>query len=213
KGKSYDFRLVVEGGSNAGSSNEIEVKTTNTISDFKDKDGETTNTTVVFTWTVAKEATSVNIQQKETGEEKWEKSETGEIGTNDNTATVTKLEKGKSYDFRLVVEGGSNAGSSNEIEVKTTNTISDFKDKEITNTTVVFTWTTPKDATKVKVIQRIKQGKKWKEWMDSNGEIKINKKESTVTVAGLVKKTYEFKLEVEGGENAGFSNTVKVTIK
>jgi hypothetical protein len=78
---------------------------------------------------------------------------------------------------------------------------------------VVFTWTTPKDATKVKVIQRIKQGKKWKEWMDSNGEIKINKKESTVTVAGLVKKTYEFKLEVEGGENAGFSNTVKVTIK
>ncbi|MCT4544945.1 MAG: Ig-like domain-containing protein, partial [Vallitalea sp.] len=173
------------------------------ISDFQYT--KKTNTTVVFTWTAAKEATSVKIEQKETGEENWKESETGEIGANDSTAIVTKLEKGKSYDFRLVVEGGSNAGSSNEIEVKTTNTISDFKvkDGETTNTTVVFTWTAAKEATSVKIEQKETGEENWKE--SETGEIGTN--DSTATVTKLEKgKSYDFRLVVEGGSNAGSSN-------
>src|SRR5690606_35885213 len=76
----------------------------------------------VFSWTAAQEAGAVRIEQALQSGDDWSVSNTGTIATNAAVATVSSLEPGVDYKFRLVVEGGLNAGSSNVVTFTTMKT-------------------------------------------------------------------------------------------
>ncbi|MCL6605397.1 MAG: S-layer homology domain-containing protein [Paenibacillus sp.] len=61
----------------------------------------------------------MKIEQSPVGANSWTTASTGAIAVNAATATVTGLSAATSYDFRLVVTGGANAGSSNTVSVTT----------------------------------------------------------------------------------------------
>ncbi|MFA6807370.1 MAG: leucine-rich repeat protein, partial [Eubacteriales bacterium] len=82
-----------------------------TISDFKNI--AQTGVSATFTWTAATEATSVKIQQSLNGANDWAEAETEALTESSVTATVTGLMYSTAYDFRLIIEGGENAGKSN----------------------------------------------------------------------------------------------------
>ncbi|WP_214044523.1 fibronectin type III domain-containing protein, partial [Methanomethylovorans sp.] len=75
-----------------------------------------TNTSVTFTWTAATEATNIIIEHSLTGANNWSTATTGTISIESVTATVTGLTAETGYDFRLVVTGGDNEGTSNSLE-------------------------------------------------------------------------------------------------
>ncbi|MVP00987.1 fibronectin type III domain-containing protein [Paenibacillus lutrae] len=116
----YDFRLVVTGGTNAGNSNVVSVQTETPIVPVADfaTTGKTT-TTASFSWTSANGATAIIIEQSPKGQNTWTPAQTGAISVSAASATVTGLNPSTEYDFRLVVTGGTNAGTSNEVSVTT----------------------------------------------------------------------------------------------
>ncbi len=80
-----------------------------------------TDTTASFTWTQAKDATSIKIMQSPKDEDNWTDAliEGGTLEKTSFSATVTGLEADTNYKFKLVVEGGDNRGDSNVVEVTT----------------------------------------------------------------------------------------------
>ena len=79
-----------------------------------------TDTTVTFSWTGAVGATSIRIEQSTDGGTTWTEATTGVIEPTATTATVSGLIGATTYQFKLVVTGGYNAGDSNVVEVTTT---------------------------------------------------------------------------------------------
>ncbi|HBV88205.1 MAG TPA: hypothetical protein DEF42_16495 [Desulfosporosinus sp.] len=78
------------------------------------------DTTATFTWSPVVGATGIKIEKALTGTSEWNNAtgETIEVGA--TTALVTGLTASTGYDFRLVVTGGLNAGTSNVlVNVKT----------------------------------------------------------------------------------------------
>ncbi|WP_068777714.1 fibronectin type III domain-containing protein [Paenibacillus sp. FJAT-26967] len=116
----YDFRLVVTGGTNAGNSNVVSLQTDTPIVPVADfaTTGKTT-TTASFSWTAANGATAIIVEQSPKGQNTWTTAQTGAIGVSAASATVTGLTPSTEYDFRLVIIGGTNAGTSNEVSVTT----------------------------------------------------------------------------------------------
>ncbi|WP_246096589.1 S-layer homology domain-containing protein [Paenibacillus sinopodophylli] len=88
------------------------------ISDFASS-GQT-STTASFSWTAVTGATAIIIEKSPAGTNTWTTATTGAIAANASTATVTGLNAGTSYDFRLVVTGGTKAGNSNTVSAATT---------------------------------------------------------------------------------------------
>ncbi|MGO0059996.1 Ig-like domain-containing protein [Brevibacillus fluminis] len=78
-----------------------------------------TSTTASFSWTEASGATGIMIEQSPAGANTWTTATTGTIAVNATSATVTGLSAATAYDFRLVVTGGANAGSSNTVDITT----------------------------------------------------------------------------------------------
>ncbi|MBY9078352.1 fibronectin type III domain-containing protein [Paenibacillus sp. HN-1] len=79
-----------------------------------------TETTATFQWTAAGSGvTDIVIEQSPAGQNSWTPAQTGIIATDANTATVNELTAGTVYDFRLMVTGGTNAGTSNTVSIKT----------------------------------------------------------------------------------------------
>ncbi|MGO4693874.1 S-layer homology domain-containing protein [Paenibacillus sp. 2TAB26] len=204
----YDFRLVVTGGENAGDSNVVTV-TTNpiTLTDFAS--ASKTGTSATFTWSAAKGATNIKVEQSPTGANTWTTATTGALSTNATTATVTGLSAATGYDFRLVVAGGANAGNSNVVTV-TTNPIAltDFASASKTGTSTTFTWSAATGATNIKVEQSPAGANTW----TTATTDALSTNATTATVTGLSAATgYDFRLVVTGGANAGDSNVVTVT--
>ncbi|RIX50710.1 hypothetical protein D3P08_18555, partial [Paenibacillus nanensis] len=207
-GTEYDFRLVVTGGSNAGNSNVVSVKTNAApISDFATT-GKT-STTANFSWSATLGATGIIVQQSPKGQNTWSASTTGTIATNATSATVTGLSPGTEYEFRLVVTGGSNEGNSNVVTVKTDAVpVSDFASTGKTSTTADFSWSAVTGATGIVVEQTLKGANAWAASTTSD---LIATTATTATVTGLNPGTeYEFRLVVTGGSNEGNSNVVSV---
>ena len=72
--------------------------------------------TATFAWTAVPGATDVKIQQSPTGAGIWTDSNIeGLLVSDSNSSIVTGLTAGTSYDFKLVVTGGTFAGSSNVV--------------------------------------------------------------------------------------------------
>ncbi|MEK3825326.1 fibronectin type III domain-containing protein [Paenibacillus sp. FSL K6-1558] len=212
---SYDFRLVVTGGTNAGTSNVVSNITTDNapsvpLTDFAST--AKTSTSASFSWTAASGATGIMIEQSPAGMNTWTTAQTsGTIATNATSATVTGLNPATSYDFRLVVTGGTNAGTSNVVSNITTDNapslpLTDFANTAKTSTSASFSWTAASGATGI-VIEQSPAGMNTWTTAQTSGTIATNATSATVT--GLNPATsYDFRLVVTGGTNEGTSNVV-----
>ncbi|WP_410770336.1 S-layer homology domain-containing protein [Fontibacillus sp. BL9] len=79
-----------------------------------------TDTTVTLNWPEASNTTRIGMEQSPAGENNWATAVTAEpIAANATTATATGLTAATAYDFRLVVTGGANEGTSNIVSVTT----------------------------------------------------------------------------------------------
>jgi hypothetical protein len=112
----YQFRLVVTGGANNGTSNVIEVKT-NAVLVTTFANTAKTGDSATFKWTAVTGASSVIIEQSTDNGATWNTSTTGSIATTATTAIVSDLTSSTNYKFRLVVAGGANEGASNIINI------------------------------------------------------------------------------------------------
>uniref|UniRef100_UPI000690B046 fibronectin type III domain-containing protein n=1 Tax=Paenibacillus pini TaxID=669461 RepID=UPI000690B046 len=204
----YDFRLVVTGGSNAGTSNVVSVETNSVpVTDFAST-GKTSDT-ASFSWSLVNGATGMTIQQSPKGADTWVTSTTAPIATNATSAIVTGISPATEYDFRLVVTGGSHAGTSN-VESVTTNTlpVADFASTGKTSDTASFSWSSVNGATEMSIQQSPKGADTWV--TSTTAPIATNATSAIVT--GLSPATeYDFRLVVTGGSHAGTSNVESVT--
>ncbi|MGF6357748.1 hypothetical protein ABIE27_005711, partial [Paenibacillus sp. 4624] len=171
-----------------------------------------TSTTASFSWTAASGATGIVIEQSPAGTNTWTTSSTsGALASNATSATVTGLNPATSYDFRLVVTGGTNAGTSNVVSNITTDNASsvpltDFANTAKTSTTASFSWTAASGATGIVIEQSLAGTNTWTT-SSTSGALAANATSATVT--GLNPATsYDFRLVVTGGTNAGTSNVV-----
>ncbi|RIX45333.1 fibronectin type III domain-containing protein, partial [Paenibacillus nanensis] len=193
-GTEYEFRLVVTGGSNAGNSNVVSVKTDAVpISDFSSS--ARTSATADFSWSAVTGATGIIVEQSLKGANTWAIATTSDpIATTATTATVTGLNPGTEYEFRLVVIGGSNEGTSNVVSVKTNAVpVSDFVSAAKTSTTAEFNWSAVAGATGIVIEQSPKGQNTWT--ASTTGPIAMTATSATVT--GLSPSTeYDFRLVV-----------------
>jgi hypothetical protein len=114
----YQFRLIVTGGGNAGTSNVASVTTSAIpVTTFANK--TKTSNSATFSWNAVTGAMSLSINQSADGGLTWNPSTTGTIATGASAATVTGLTPNKAYKFRLIITGGGNAGTSNVVSVTT----------------------------------------------------------------------------------------------
>jgi len=117
----YDIYIVAN--DNAGNLQTTATKITATtsvipITDFSVTSN--TSTTVSLNWPAATNATGIIIEKSIDNGGTWiMASTTSTITTDSTTATVTGLLQDIVYKFRLVVTGGVNAGTSNEVSQKT----------------------------------------------------------------------------------------------
>jgi hypothetical protein len=205
---SYDFRLTVTGGANAGTSNTASA-TTDAVPIANFANTGKTGTTASFSWTAASGATGIVLQQSPTGQNSWTTATTGVIATNATSATVTGLSPVTGYDFRLVVTGGANAGTSNMASATTDSLpIANFASTGKTSTTASFSWTASSGATGIIIEQSPTGQNSWT--TAATGTITTSATSATVTSLGLA-TSYDFRLVVTGGANAGTSNTVSAT--
>ncbi|MCM3749825.1 S-layer homology domain-containing protein [Paenibacillus pasadenensis] len=112
-GTGYKFRLVVTGGAYAGESNEASATPVAQIADLSAAPGDGE---VGLTFTAASGATSVTVEQSSNGGATWTTAATVEtLDASSTSATVTGLNNGQTYTFRLKISGGPHAGISNEV--------------------------------------------------------------------------------------------------
>ncbi|RUS42625.1 fibronectin type III domain-containing protein, partial [Cohnella sp. AR92] len=107
----YYIRLNVTGGENAGPSNVITVKTDTQAVPSLSLYSSTTSS-LTLRWSQATKAEAVRIEQWDGGQ--WVSAVTGVINPTATSATVTGLQSGTRYTFRIVVEGGYKEGVSEE---------------------------------------------------------------------------------------------------
>ncbi|MUT65034.1 M4 family metallopeptidase [Paenibacillus sp. NEAU-GSW1] len=209
-GTTYRFRLSVTGGRNAGLSNEVKMTTAiQEVSEFKF--ASATANSITLEWPALVRATAVKVQIYDGVE--WIDANTGKIAASAKKATVTKLPNpNTSYQFRLFVTGGGNAGPSNPVTAKTLGIpLTTFKNIGKTAETAQFTFTNPDNAEDVIVQYSTDGGKFWHDHI--NAVISAGDKPGT-SVAAVdwlsPNTTYQFRLSVIGGMNEGYSNVVKV---
>ncbi|MBD0382592.1 hypothetical protein, partial [Paenibacillus sedimenti] len=108
-------------GSKAGNSNVVDVTTDATVTPISDlANTSKTDTTAAFSFTAPTGATAVKVQQSTDGGTTWTDSATSAaLDQSSTAATVTGLTTATTFDFKLVVTGGSNAGNSNVVTVTT----------------------------------------------------------------------------------------------
>ncbi|RIX47246.1 hypothetical protein D3P08_25350, partial [Paenibacillus nanensis] len=172
-----------------------------------------TSTTADFSWSPANNAASIIIEQSLKGTNTWAAAITGTIAPTAGSATVTGLSPSTEYDFRLVVTGGSNAGTSNVVSVTTSASIpvtvpvSNFASTAKTSTTADFSWSPANNAASIIIEQSLKGTNTWAAAITGT----IAPTAGSATVTGLSPSTeYDFRLVVTGGSNAGISNTASV---
>jgi len=205
-GQVYYFRLVVSGGSKAGNSNTASAMPVGQpISDLAATAGDRQAT---FTFSQPVNASSVILEQSTDGGINWSISTVlNALNASSTTATVTGLTNGQSYRFRLVVSGGSRAGTSNVITVNVLGPLTDLSgtsgDRQVS-----LTFSAPSGATSVK----LRQSTNGTDWTDSTVTPALNAGSTSTTATGLTNgQVYYFKLVVTGGPRAGDSNVVNVT--
>lgn len=201
----YQFRLQVAEGANAGTSNIAEgttkpVPLKNFASTGK---ANLKATSAEFKWPLAIGAEEFIILQSTNGVE-WTEAQTGSIANTATTAIVTGLVPTTKYQFRLVVDGGQNEGTSNTVTVTTIPLpLSDLEVVETTGSKAMLNWTAPVGAKKI-VIQQSLNGKSW---TTAKVAEPLLPGSSSAVVTGLVADTaYSFRITVTGGQNAGTSN-------
>jgi len=113
----YYYRVVATNAAGSSSGEELYFTTLDPISDFSKT--STSATTAEFSWTAATGATGIVIEQSPAGANIWTTANTGTIAVDAASATVSGLTAGTSYDFRMVVTGGTKAGTSNLVSVTT----------------------------------------------------------------------------------------------
>ncbi|MBY0206971.1 fibronectin type III domain-containing protein, partial [Paenibacillus cucumis (ex Kampfer et al. 2016)] len=157
-----------------------------------------TSTTASFSWTATSGATGIVIEQSPAGANTWTTASTsGALATNDTSGTVTGLNPATSYDFRLVVTGGTNAGTSNVVSNITTDNapsvpLTDFASTAKTSTSASFSWTAASGATGIVIEQSPADTNTWTT-AQTSGTIATNATSATVT--GLNPATsYDFRL-------------------
>ncbi|TJY44475.1 alpha-amylase [Cohnella pontilimi] len=84
------------------------------VSDFRTS--EIKGNTVTFKWTAARGASKIVVQQSTDGTH-WTAAETGAIANSATNASVKGIKPHVTYQFRLLVAGGDNAGYSNAVTV------------------------------------------------------------------------------------------------
>lgn len=119
-GTAYTFTVTATNatGTGAASSASNSVTPSAPTTDFANT--AKTSSTATFTWFAASGASSIIIQQSLHGLNTWTTATTiSAIAVDATTATVTGLNPATSYDFKLLVTGGANAGNSNIVTVTT----------------------------------------------------------------------------------------------
>ncbi|RIE02033.1 hypothetical protein D3H35_14815 [Cohnella faecalis] len=165
-----------------------------------------TPASVTFSWTAGSGASNVIIQQSADNGANWTTASTGVISTSAATATASNLLPATNYLFRLVINGGNSAGTSNLAAWTTeARTISDFAIKEKGSRFALFTWSKAIGATKVKIHKSENEGQTWE-------FVELPVESTQVMDAGLIpNKNYRFYLSVTGGGYQGKSNEVRFT--
>lgn len=201
----YDFRLVVVGGQKAGTSNVLTNVVADAVIDFAF--ASKTTTSAAFTWSAATGATSVKIQQSLKGADSWTDATHDPLTASSTTGAAINLMPGTGYDFRLLIGGGTKAGTSNVVSnVVTDPVITDFAISVQTTTSAAFTWTAATGATSVKIQQSIAGSGNW---IDATMPGTLDATSTTGAAINLTPgASYDFRLVVEGGSFAGISNTI-----
>ncbi|SEO40997.1 fibronectin type III domain-containing protein [Paenibacillus sp. OV219] len=210
-GTALKFRLSVTNGYSAGYSNVLDETTlTVPVASFALKAAATT-TSASFTWAAAVRATSIVIEQSADDGENWKTATASKIATSATTATVTGLTPNTSYQFRLKVVGGGNAGTSTAVGAKTVPvTITTFANTAKAATTASFKWTP--SAGSIATTINVEQSTDLSTWVTSTTDTPIASNSAVATVTNLIpNKAYSFRLKVDGGMNEGISNVTAVT--
>jgi hypothetical protein len=203
----YKFRLVVVGGKYANSNNVVSVSVPGVpVTDLAVTAGSTYKT-VVLTWTPVEDATRVLVQYSDDKGKTWTKASYGTLAPNAGTVTVNNLLAGTNYLFRLYITGGTKAGTSNEVAFTTgSQSLNDLEVVNVGSSIVNLKWTAPTGAKTVKVEKKLATSSTW------STAVSTSKTARTAKISGLSPNTtYQFRLVVTGGANAGTSNVVEVT--
>lgn len=181
------------------------------VSDFE-KDSKyitNTETTMRFNWTaVTSDTSSISIQQSPHGQNSWSNSLVAgsSLTVNSVSADVYGLSAHTSYDFKLVVNGGTNAGDSNIVQADTSSF--NFFCNNWPVYAANFIWHTIAGATSIKIQQSTDNGNTW---TDSATNVPLTAASTSGTVTGLSPNTsYKFKLVVTGGPNEGYTDIIDV---
>jgi chitodextrinase len=178
------------------------------VYNYQFKNSAVTPSTATFTFSASTNATNVAIHQSTDGGSTWTPSTLASaISSASTTATVNGLTPDQNYKFRLVVEGGTNAGSSSLVNVKTeADTVAptaptNLQSANLTSNSVDLSWTASTDA-----------GSGIKEYLVYQGTTLLGKSSTTnYAVTGLTASTnYSFTVkavDLAGNESAASTAT------
>jgi hypothetical protein len=199
----YTFRMLANGGANAGYSNSIDLTTEGNLQDFRGYSW--TNNTVTFKFSpLGAGVTSVKILcTTDGGIHTNEVTPTTPITSTATNASITGLQANTRYLFAMVVSGGANAGESNATGLTTEGNLQDLAVSSWTNTAAEITFSAVGDGTTSAKIQYSDDyGDTWNYAANTITSITTN-----AAISGLTSNTfYVFRMEVVGGSNAGYSN-------
>ncbi len=206
-GQKYYFMLVVTGGIRAGESNKVSAAPVeNGITDLAGIPG---NGKVTLAFSPPTGSSGVTLKQSLDGGLTWKNSSTSSpLNKSSTLALVTGLVNGTTYQFKLVVVGGSRAGDSNVTTVTPVDPIADLTGLSPERGMITLTFSAAPGATKVTLRQSSNGGTTWE---DCPTTPDLNYKSTSATVTGLINgQEYSYKLLVIGGARAGESNIATV---
>lgn len=160
------------------------------------------NTEATVRFTAPTGATTVKVEMQE-NEGNWKDASTNALTATSTSATVTGLTNGASYKFRVVVTGGTYAGTSNETAaVIPVAKLANVKVENVGDKTVKLSFDAPTGATEV-IVEQSTNGTSWSK---ATTEL-LNASSTNATVTGLTNgTTYHFRVRVTGGAFAGVSD-------
>jgi hypothetical protein len=206
----YIFRLYVSSGANAGGSNWVRLTTESNIQDFMGYSW--TNNTAAFKFTpVGSGTTSVGIQYSIDGGSTFSDATlVAPITTTTTNASISGLQANTDYTFRMLANGGANAGYSNSTDLTTEGNLQDFQGYSWTNNTVMFKFSPlGTGTTSAKIIYTTDGGI---HTSDATLIAPITTTTTNASISGLQANTrYLFAMVVTGGANAGESNAAGLT--
>jgi putative cell wall-binding protein len=200
-------KIITEGTSKGSSGTSTSpAKATTPISDLSALAG---SGQVTLTFTLPTDATNVILQQSADSGATWSSIRsfyTEDNVTNPVSYTVAGLINGQTYEYKLVVSGGSRAGTSNIASATPGQPI------DLTGTAgyrqVTLFFSPPTGANSVVLQQSTDDGTTWA----IAATPVLTATSTTVTVSGLSSgQAYQFKLVVVGGPRSGESAVVRVT--